>query len=346
MIMKQVEIKEKTKLLNADGTLNAKGWSRRCLVDYNKENITPKYRKRLKEWDFYQTSNGHFMVQLNFANITLGAAATASIVNLDTGEKFESSALELFTEKKFQLASKTAEDISTFAYARKGVFFGIEVKEDCRYLTYRGKCKGEPVEIHLVMHHLKDNQSITIVTPFENPNQFFLTTKYNCMATEGFARVGNLKIDFSKEDTFSVLDWGRGVWPHKNYWFWGNASAVIDGKPFGFELTWGIGKEDGNTETCLFYEGVAHKIGKVSLKHHPKEVGYMENWEFEEENGRLSVTMTPFFDNVSNLGVKGVLGMFTHQVHGLFNGTAVLDDGRVITLKDVYAFCEYVENLW
>ena len=344
--MDQMEIKERTKLLNADGTLKAKGWARRCLVEYNKETIPKKYRKRLKEWDFYQTSDGHYMVQLNFANITLGAAATACVINLDNGKRYDCSAIQLFTENKLPLVSENAEGPSTFAYGKKGTFLGIEVKENCRFLIFRGKCKGEPVEIKLKMHHIKDNDSLTTITSFENPNHFFLTTKYNCMPTQGKVRIGNLEFEFDKNNTFSVLDWGRGVWPHKNFWFWGNGSCLADGHFFGFELTWGIGKEDGNYQTCLFYDGVAHKLGRVSLKSHPKEKGFMKDWEFEEESGRLRLVMKPFFDNRTNIGVKGVLGMFTHQVHGLFSGEAVLDDGRVIQLKNVYAFCEYVENLW
>ena len=35
-----------------------------------------------------------------------------------------------------------------------------------------------------------------------------------------------------------------------------------------------------------------------------------------------------------------------HQVFGLFSGKAVLDDGRVIEVKDFPGFAEKVENKW
>jgi hypothetical protein len=38
--------------------------------------------------------------------------------------------------------------------------------------------------------------------------------------------------------------------------------------------------------------------------------------------------------------------MESHQCHGLWNGTATLDDGTVLEIKDMYAFCEYVTNAW
>ena len=38
--------------------------------------------------------------------------------------------------------------------------------------------------------------------------------------------------------------------------------------------------------------------------------------------------------------------MHSHQVHGLWNGTVTLDDGQILEIRDLYAFCEYVENRW
>lgn len=42
----------------------------------------------------------------------------------------------------------------------------------------------------------------------------------------------------------------------------------------------------------------------------------------------------------------GVLMSDQHQVFGYFNGSAVLDDGTVIVLKDFLGFAEKVRNKW
>ena len=34
------------------------------------------------------------------------------------------------------------------------------------------------------------------------------------------------------------------------------------------------------------------------------------------------------------------------QIYGKYNGTVRLDDGRVLEIKDLFGFCEYVENKW
>ncbi len=343
---KQTEITKKTPLLNEDGSINAVGWSRRCLVEYNKENVPKKLRIRKKEWDFYQISDGEWMVQLNFANISVGAAATLGIKNLRTGEKCELASLSVFTLNRLALTSRDAESDSLFEYKKGSVYLCFNVKKDYRELTFRGNKGKKDVEVKLVCHHLPDNESITIVTPFGLPKRFFLTTKYNCMPTEGYFKIGEKRVNFDKEKTYAVLDWGRGVWPHKNYWYWGNGAKVIDGKIFGFEITWGIGDTTEATETCVFYDGKAHKIGAVDVAVPPKKQGYMRPWVFTSDDGRFNLTMTPFFDNETGMLFMGLIGMKAHQVHGYFNGTVTLDDGTVLEVKDMYAFCEYVENLW
>ena len=42
----------------------------------------------------------------------------------------------------------------------------------------------------------------------------------------------------------------------------------------------------------------------------------------------------------------GILKFCCHQVHGLWTGEAVLDDGKVIEVKDMYAFAEKMYNRW
>lgn len=343
----QIEIKEKTDLLDESGNVNAKGWSRRCIVNYNKEKIPEKLRIRKKEWDFYQISNGTWMVQINFANISIGAAATFTLLNLTNGEKFDSFCVIPFTKNRYELASKSAEDISDFVFEKGNTKLEFHIFKDHRTIDFKGKSKGKDIDAHFECEHLPNNESITIVTPFDMAkNRFFLTTKYNCMPTSGFVKVDKEFYSFDKKNTFTVLDWGRGVWPHKNYWYWGNGAKFIDGKLFGFEITWGIGNTENATETCLFYDGKAHKIGNVYLEKEPKNSGYMNDWIFRSEDNRFNLTMKPFYDHHGGLLFLNLVGMKSHQVHGIWSGTVTLDDGTILEIRDMYAFCEYVENLW
>ena len=177
-----------------------------------------------------------------------------------------------------------------------------------------------------------------------------MTTKQNSMPCEGTFKTKNAEYKFSKEDTFCVLDWGRVDTPYSLVWYWGNGSAYITDEKgekhiFGFEITWGIGDESNATETCIFYDGKAHKFGAVDVETFPKPDKYMDDWHFISEDGRFDLTMKPFYDHHSDLNVLA-MRMHSHQVHGLWSGRVTLDDGKVLEIKDIYAFCEYVENRW
>lgn len=340
---KQNEIKEITALLKEDGSLTNPGWCRKNLYEYNRANITaPLWR--VKEWDFYQISDGEWVVQLNFANISIASFASADVFNIRTGEKHSCMGLSFFTKNRYQMPVN-GEKPYEIDYEIGGVHLKYSVTETERKLSYKGKVKGKDLIVELSAINNIGNESITIATPFDMKGRFFYTQKINCMPAKGIVAIGDQKIEFDK-NAFLVLDWGRGVWPHKNVWYWGNGTTYINGKLFGFELTWGIGNEENATETCVFYDGKAHKIGAVDVEECPKTKGWLEPWVFKSEDGKLDLTMTPFYDNHTGSNILNLLGAVCHQVHGYFNGTVTLEDGTKLEVKDMYAFCEYMENRW
>ncbi len=81
---KQTEYTEPTKLLASNGTLLAKGYAKHNVFDYDRNNVKKKNRR--KEWDFYQISDGQRMLQVSFANISLGGYASVVLVDLKEGK--------------------------------------------------------------------------------------------------------------------------------------------------------------------------------------------------------------------------------------------------------------------
>ena len=343
--MAQHEITKQTKLLDARGNVLEAGYCKRNLFVYNRENITAN-KARIKEWDFYQCSDGIWMVQLNFFNISLASALTASVVNLKTGESCSDLVPDPVTFSRNQL-NRNGDKPYYFEYKKLGRQLMFDVREYERHLYFKGKANGKDLIIDLFAQKNPDDESITIVTPFNEKGHFFLTQKQNCMPT--FGKViydGKTLVEFSKESAFTVMDWGRGVWPYSNMWYWANGSTYLDGKRFGFELTWGFGDDFNASETALFYDGKCHKIGRVHLEKDPEKEGWFTPWHFVSDDDRFDMVMKPFYDNNSNLLPLNLVGMNTHQLHGLWSGRAVLDDGTVLEIKDMYAFCEKVYNKW
>ena len=113
----QKEITSRTKLLDESGMLAVRGWARRNLFYYDRSLV--KRRGRLKEWDFYQISDGRIMVQINFFNITIASAATACVLDLKTGERHECASITLGTKKRY-LLPEVSDRPNVFDYEKGG----------------------------------------------------------------------------------------------------------------------------------------------------------------------------------------------------------------------------------
>lgn len=340
-MQKQIKINEQVDLLKADGTLNAKGYATRNIFNYNRENIPRRLKNRLKEWDFYQLSDGNYMVQISFFNISLASCASLTLLDLKSGKKTFSSKIIPFTANSYRLP-KNGDLPHRFEFLKGKIKLVFDAEKDTRKIFYSDLKKKIYASFTL---YETDRESIVIATPFKQKGRFFLTQKLNCMPTEGCVEIKGNKIPFEKDKTFTVLDWGRGVWPHSNCWYWGNGSAYVDGKLFGFELTWGFGIEDYATETAIFYDGKCEKLSAVRLETPPQK-NYLAPWHFISDDGKFDMTMTPFYDYKNGAVFLGLVGMKSHQVHGLWSGTVKLDSGKTLEIKDMYAFCEYVVNKW
>ncbi len=344
-VSKQTEYTEPTPLLAKDGTLLAKGWARHNVFDYDRNDVQKVMRR--KEWDFYQISNGEYMVQLSFANISLGGYISACLIDLKRGKTIKNAFIPFVGGKDKYVLPPKGDVPNLVDMQVMNAHFIFDTKETARHLWF----KMGDVECEFDMDIMPGLENITTVLPFKNfPDRYFMTTKQNSMPCEGTYKTGDKVYSFSKDDTFCCLDWGRVDTPYKLVWYWGNGSTYLydeqgDKHIFGFEITWGIGDESNATETCLFYDGKAHKIGAVDVETFPKPDKYMNEWKFISEDGRFNLKMTPFFDNHGDTNAL-VMRMHSHQVHGLWNGTVTLDDGKVLEIKNMYAFCEYVENRW
>lgn len=348
-------------LLTPEGQLQSPGWARRNVFSYDRALSKPALRA--KEWDFYQISNGRFAVQLCFANISVGGYASAMLIDLlhpDQSKDLHSATVCNATtfflggRNKYTLPPK-GDVPNRVQYTVVGMGEVADVdfhtREHSRTLRFSSVVEGKALTADFTMDIPEGLENITTVLPFEGqPTRFFMTTKQNCMPTSGTFRWGEETWEFSPDDTFCVLDWGRVNTPYRLVWYWGNGSAYLadaagEKHLFGFEITWGIGDERHATETAVFYDGKAHKLGPVDVEVFPKPDKFKEPWHFVSADGRFDMTMTPFLDHHTDMNAF-VMRMHCHQVHGLWSGCVTLDDGTKLEIRDMYAFCEYCENRW
>ena len=66
-------------------------------------------------------------------------------------------------------------------------------------------------------------------------------------------------------------------------------------------------------------------------------------WRFSSDHGRFEMDFVPILDRAAKIDFK-VLISDQHQVFGRLSGKAILDDGRVLEVRDVLCFAEKVHN--
>lgn len=337
-------------MLDNDGNVAEPGWARKMLYDYRREDIkAPAWR--IKEWNFHQVSNERYTAQLTINDISIGGAVTFSIFDRVTGEKADGiAALSLFTYGKYKLDEKPDGDFSWKKYSPFG-YCKMEMTETSKHFIAKGIGTAGIFSVDLYFDIPKGDECLTMAVPFKEEQHFYLNKKQHCMPVTGRVKFGKFDVNFDPSDSFGTLDWGRGVWPYHNRWYWGAGSHILpDGKRFGFEIGWGFGIMEAFTENTLFYDGKAHKIGNLFLKKPHRHMWftkeYMKPWEFISDDGRFNLIFTPDYDNHTIIGIPFVFCMHVHQLHGKWNGTVVLDDGTVLEIENMTAFCEHCDNRW
>ena len=342
----QREIKNVIPLLDERGNLTEPGYAKRLLPVYDRTKVKGGFA-RLKEWDYYYVGNAHFGVALTIADNSYMGLDSISFLSFE-GEPWQitKSPMRIFPMGKTNLPNTSAEGVSTIS--GNGYSISFFVRDGKRVLNahmeeFRGR---QAIDVELTLTD-EPEESMVICTPFEKEAHFYYNQKINCMRAGGTVKIGPELYTFKPENSFGVLDWGRGVWTYHNTWYWGSASGLVDGVDFGFNIGYGFGDTSAASENMLFYAGKAHKLSQVTFEIPMKDgkEDYLEPWKFTGDDGRFEMDFAPIIDRASNTDFK-VLKSDQHQVFGRFTGTAVLDDGIRLEVKDLLGFAEKVENKW
>jgi hypothetical protein len=342
----QHEITEAIPLLDEQGDLTQAGYAKRLLPVYDRKKVKGGLT-RLKEWDYYYVGNGKFGVALTIADNSYMGLDSISFLSFE-GEPWQvtKSPMRLLPMGRTGLPATSASGLS--AVSGKDYALLFQVGEGKRTLTAHMEKfrEGRPIDVRLELTD-EPPESMVICTPFPKRGHFYFNQKINCLRASGTVTIGDEVYDFDPAESFGVLDWGRGVWTYHNTWYWGSASGLAGGVPFGFNIGYGFGDTSQATENMVFYNGKAHKLSHVTF-HIPMKDGredYMGPWTFTSDDGRFEMDFEPVLDRAACTSV-GVIKSDQHQVFGRFTGTAVLDDGTRIGVSDLMGFAEKVENKW
>ena len=342
----QHEITSAIPLLDEKGNLTEAGYAKKLLPVYDRSRVKGGFA-RLKEWDYYYVGNDRFGIALTIADNSYMGLDSISFLSFEgTPWEVTKSPMRVFPMGKTGLPASSARGITKSA--GKGYFLNFTVGDGKRHLTahmadFKG---GKAIDIDVTLTR-EPEESMVICTPFEKEGHFYYNQKINCMRAEGTVKLGGEVYVFNGDESFGVLDWGRGVWTYHNTWYWGSASGLADGVDIGFNIGYGFGDTSAASENMVFYDGKAHKLSQVKFNIPMKEgkEDYLKPWTFTSDDGRFEMDFAPVLNRASCTDVK-LIKSDQNQVFGRFTGTVVLDDGTRVEVKDLMGFAEKVENKW
>lgn len=329
-------------LLDSRGRLLQSGYALSQVKRYERNAICGK-KFRIKEWDYYYFGDDERMIALTVADNSYMSLGSVSVLDFTRLSYITKSKMGLFPFGKLGMPSDIYSGDVEFNKSGVNIKFlhdGGKRRLSAKFSKFDGK---KDFECDIVLDEY-DGDNITIATPFDKPQQFYYNTKVNCLNGRGWYSVGDDRYEFVQG--IGGLDWGRGVWPYKNTWFWSSLSANVDGNDFGLNFGYGFGKPSA-TENVALFNGKASKFGdvKFEIPYTSGVVDYLRPWKISDDDGRVDLMMYPLIDRKDKMNV-GILCSDQHQVFGKFYGKVILDDGTIIQLNDKIGFAEKVFNKW
>ncbi len=338
----QHRITQSGPLHRPDGTLAEPGWATAPLLMYDRSRIRAP-RWRIKEWDYYCILADSFGLACTVADNGYMGFASVTLFDFVARTEHTHAVMSAFPLGSFSMPPSSRTGDVTFS--RPGLSIFAARSPGLRRLVLRcPSLGGRELSAELELEQDDRQESMVIATPFaKNRHAFYYNEKINCLRARGAVHWGGRTLDFLPNQAFGVLDWGRGVWTYANTWYWGSASGLVDGVPFGFNIGYGFGDTSRATENMLFFEGRAHKLDQVTF--HIPEPDFLSPWRFSSNDGRFELDFVPILDRHSHDNFV-ILKSLQHQVFGRFSGRVILDDGRALQLKDFLGFAEKVVNRW
>ncbi len=334
------EVTKEQMLLDEYGELREPGWSRSMVQKYDRAMIkAPKWR--IKEWDYYLVLNDGYGLAFTISDDGyIGLQSVSLLCFGDHPWQHTETVLNAFPMGKLGLPKDSSDGVTVYKDRRLHMRFMAGNGARRIQCHFRNFYEGKPLKCDITLQQ-PDMDTMVIATPWDQKHAFYYNQKINCMRASGYALFDGKRYVFDPETDFGTLDWGRGVWTYDNTWYWGSGNADINGNAFGFNIGYGFGNTSAASENILFYNGKAHKLDDVTF--HIPESGYMDPWRFSSSDGRFEMEFMPVIDRVANMDFK-VIVSDQHQVFGRMSGTAILDDGTQVRIKDVMCFAEKVHN--
>lgn len=308
-----------TSLCDKKGNLNpeAIGYARKPIIDCNLSG----HFMRKKKWNYWCVYGEDILFSATISHLDYAAVCFVYFLEYETQRYFEKTVL-IPLGTKVKMSTQVLETIS-FENSELRIYmshFDGETHLSVRCPDF----DGEPLQAELTIHHPATDDSLNVVIPW-NRQTFQFTAKHHTLPTSGIVKIGDRRYTFNEEESYAVLDYGRGIWPREATWNWGMASQRMRGRRIGLNFGGKWTDGTGMTENAIFVDGIMTKIHEDVLFEYDRN-DFMKPWTIRSKfSEAVNLTFTPFFERVAKTDAK-LIRSEVHQVIGYYNGIVKLEN--------------------
>lgn len=313
------EIIVPTMLCDKKGNLNpeAIGYARKPIIDCNLSG----HFMRKKKWNYWCVYGEDILFSATISHLDYAAVCFVYFLEYETQRYFEKTVL-IPLGTKVKMSTQVLETVS-FANSELRIHMS-HFDGDTHLSVICPDFDGEHLQAELTIHHPAADDSLNVVIPW-NRQTFQFTAKHHTLPTTGTVKIGNRRYTFNEEESYSVLDYGRGIWPREATWNWGMASQRMRGRRIGLNFGGKWTDGTGMTENAIFVDGVMTKIHEDVIFEYDRN-NFMKPWTIRSKfSETVDLTFTPFFERVAKTDAK-LIRSEVHQVIGYYNGIVKLEN--------------------
>lgn len=316
------EITEPVRLSNPDGTVNpdAIGFARSPIITGN---LAKNYMRK-KRWNYWCVFGDEVLFSATVAHLDYAVVCFVYLLHYDTQRFFEKT-ITIPIGRHIRMPDEVLGNVS-FTNPDMNIQM-IHLQGSTRLLVTVPDFDGELLHGDLLITHLPGDESLNVVVPW-NRKQFQFTAKHHLLPTEGFITLGDRRYEMTRDESFAVLDFGRGIWPRKITWNWAMASQRYGRRRIGLNFGGRWTDGTGMTENAVFLDGKMIKISEdVLFDYDPDD--YMKPWRIHSKfSNAVDLTFTPFFERTAGTDARLVRSE-VHQLIGYYSGWLRLTDPHI-----------------
>ncbi len=332
------EIVEPTLLCDEKGNLNPKaiGYAKRPIIE---SNLKGHYMRK-KKWNYWCIFGDEILFSATISHLDYAAVCFVYFLNYET-QRYVEKTVTIPLGNKITMPSNVLESVRLHS---KEMSIQLLYMQNTTHMTVTiPDFDGELLHADLHITH-PDEDSLNVVIPW-NRKQFQFTAKHHLLPTKGFVKMGDSSFTFHEEDNFSVLDYGRGVWPREAVWNWGFSSQKIGNTRVGLNLGGKWTDGTGMTENAVIIDGILTKISEdVIFTYNSND--FMEPWTIKTKfSNNVRLTFTPFFHRIAKTDLRLIFSE-VHQMIGYFDGYIDLEDGPSLHIQQMLGCVEEHQARW